>query len=149
MSVTKQIALIRFYGLFNILGLSLFILLKSWNPNRVSMTLSTVFARNSFQILWRNIANRWSIYFGKFHPETKFSMGWYKEEISEAAIQYWKTMPWKLIIIILAWTKIMIILSIIYWGVTLCWALCWVLHMPYFFRITLWVKWQLYFHFID
>lgn len=75
MSVTKQIALIRFYGLFNISGLSLFILLKSWNPNRVSMTLCTFFAMNSFQILWWNMTSGWNIYFGKFHPETKFCYG--------------------------------------------------------------------------
>lgn len=142
MSVTKQIALIRFYGLFNISGLSLVILLKSWNLNRVPLTLCSFFARNSFQILWWNMAKGWNIYFGKFHPETKFFFGMVERR------KFWGSYPILkddalksiIIIIIMAWTKIMIILSIIYWGLTLCRALCWVLYMPYFFSITLWVK---------
>ena len=138
MSVTKQIALTRLYRLFNISSVSLFILLKGYLEILTGYLWD--YAHSLQGISFKFYDELWLMehLFCQITSWNQIFLWDGRKKTSKAAIQHWKMIPWK-VIIITAWIKI-IILSIIYWGVTMCWALCRVLHMTYFITITPCVK---------
>lgn len=74
---------------------------RSWNPNRISMRWCTFFARNFFQICDELMANEALHLFCHVIIRSQiFPWSVRKKKTCEEALQHWKMMLWKVMIII-------------------------------------------------